>query len=63
MFRRVLRFGKNLFHLLNDLWMLLRDVVRPGDVILVKGSRRIGLEAVVAALTTTKAARRAAARG
>ena len=43
--------------------MLLRDVVRPGDVILVKGSRRIGLEAVVAALTTTKAARRAAARG
>jgi len=30
---------------------LLGDVLRPGDVILIKGSRRIGLEAVVEALT------------
>ena len=36
---------------------LLASVVRPGDVILVKGSRRIGLEAVVEALATPAPAR------
>ena len=30
---------------------LLRDELAPGDVVLVKGSRLVGLEAVAAALT------------
>jgi UDP-N-acetylmuramoyl-tripeptide--D-alanyl-D-alanine ligase len=33
----------------------LRDVVRPGDCVLVKGSRAVGLESVAAALTSVPA--------
>lgn len=38
---------------------LLSSVIRPGDVVLVKGSRRIGLEAVVEALAAMPAHARA----
>ena len=34
----------------------LDDVVRPGDAVLVKASRAVGLEAVAAALTRVPAA-------
>jgi UDP-N-acetylmuramyl pentapeptide synthase len=30
---------------------VMRDLVQPGDVVLVKGSRSVGLEAVVAKLS------------
>ncbi|MDG2479775.1 MAG: UDP-N-acetylmuramoylalanyl-D-glutamyl-2, 6-diaminopimelate--D-alanyl-D-alanine ligase, partial [Alphaproteobacteria bacterium] len=43
--------------------MLLSDVVRPGDVVLIKGSRRIGLETVVEALLDHARPARAAKRG
>jgi UDP-N-acetylmuramyl pentapeptide synthase len=33
----------------------LDEVVRPGDAVLVKGSRAMGLEAVAEALTAVKA--------
>jgi UDP-N-acetylmuramyl pentapeptide synthase len=42
---------------------LLADVLRAGDVVLVKGSRRIGLEAVVGALAASLPSRGARARG
>ena len=42
---------------------LLGDVVRPGDVVLVKGSRRVGLEAAVEALVDSAAPSRRAGRG
>ncbi len=35
---------------------LLRRVLRPGDVVLVKGSRGVGLDRTVAALTGEEAA-------
>jgi len=43
--------------------MLLSDVVRPGDVVLIKGSRRIGLEMVVEALLDHARPTRVAKRG
>ena len=42
---------------------LLKETVRPGDAILVKGSRRIGLEAVVETLIDGARPARAARGG
>ncbi len=33
---------------------LVRELVKPGDVVLVKGSRGVGLEAVCSSLTTVE---------
>jgi UDP-N-acetylmuramoyl-tripeptide--D-alanyl-D-alanine ligase len=41
----------------------LREVLREGDCVLVKGSRAMGLEAVADALTAAETRPRAAARG